>query len=439
MTLLDGRRRRHRLGAALTVLTLLCVAACDAAESDEATDAPVTIRFASYNYGTPDLGGQGVQELIDLFEKEHPNITIKPEGGTSKELYTRVQAQAAAGDPPDIAQIGWSKLASAADNLPIVPIDDLASADEVKTVTSQLLPGAIEAGNVDDKLVAMPFAMSTPTLFVNAKLFRAAGLDPAKPPQTWEEVKAAALTIRSKTQQQGVYLSAANAAKSDFLTQSLINSNGGALLSESGDVQLDSPQAVGALSMLGDLTASGAQPAIADDDAISLFKAGKLGMYVTSTALMASFTKAADGSFELRTAGLPRFGDQPARPTYSGAGLVVLSKDKAEQAAAWEFLTFLTSRIAFGIITEKIGYLPLRTDSAADPALAKRLAQQPSIQPAMTQLADVTPYQSMPGRRSDQARQILQDSAVAPIMLDRADPPSTLAKVDQRITELLAS
>jgi multiple sugar transport system substrate-binding protein len=441
MTITGSARPWWRLGAALTALSALVLAGCSspATSASGPADGPVTIRFASYNYGTPDLGGQGVQQLIDGFRKDHPNITVAPEGGSTAELYTRVQAQAAAGDPPDIAQIGWSKLASAATTLPLVPIDQLADPADVTATTAALVPAALAAGKVDGKLVAMPFAISTPTMFVNAKLFQAAGLDPANPPRTWADVKTAALAIKARTGQQGFYVSAANSAKSDFLTQSLINSNGGSLLSGSGAVQLDSPAAVGALQMLGDLTRSGAQPSIPDEDAVGLFKAGKLGMYVTSTALMASFSAAAKDNFELRTAPLPQFGDQPARPTYSGAGLVVLSKDKARQAAAWEFLKYLSSEPAYTIITQKIGYLPLRTESISDPALAPYLTGQPSIQPALTQLTNVAPYQSMPGPRGDQARQIMQDNAVSPIMLQGADAPSTVATVSKRLHELLGS
>ena len=42
-----------------------------------------------------------------------------------------------------------------------------------------------------DALVAnLPYNISTPILFYNADLFKAAGLDPQRPPQTWSEVKA---------------------------------------------------------------------------------------------------------------------------------------------------------------------------------------------------------------------------------------------------------
>jgi multiple sugar transport system substrate-binding protein len=402
-------------------------------------NGPVTITFESYNYGTPDLGGQGTQELIDNFEKAHPNITIKPSGASAADILPKVQAQTAAGNAPDIAQLGWSKEPAALANLPIVPIADVAPAADVSAQTAGILPQALAAGDVGGKLTAMPYTISTPTLFYNASLFTKAHLDPTKPPTTWAEVKTDALAIKKLGGgAQGAYVDAANAAKSDFLTQSLINSNGGALVSPSGAPQLDSPAAVGALSMLGDLSDSGAQPKISETDATSLFKAGKLGMYVTSTALLASLTKAAAGSFTLKTAGLPAFGTLPAKPTYSGSGLFILSKDAAKRAAAWEFVKYLTSDAGFTVITEKIGYLPLR-QSTVDGAqyLGTYLTAHPAVLPAFKQLTTVTPYQEFSGPHADQARQVLQDDAVSAVMLNGADPAATAKSVNARLLGLV--
>ena len=50
---------------------------------------------------------------------------------------------------------------------------------------------------VDKVLWPMPFNMSSPVLFYNKKAFRAAGLDPEKPPTTLDEVKADARRSRT--------------------------------------------------------------------------------------------------------------------------------------------------------------------------------------------------------------------------------------------------
>ncbi len=45
---------------------------------------------------------------------------------------------------------------------------------------------------MDDQLYSMPFNSSTPVMLYNKDAFKAAGLDPESPPQTFEEVVAAA-------------------------------------------------------------------------------------------------------------------------------------------------------------------------------------------------------------------------------------------------------
>ncbi|MFF2555869.1 ABC transporter substrate-binding protein [Nocardia sp. NPDC058058] len=436
--MIHGKRGGYIAAAVCSVALLPYLAGCGTDSSSSTPDGPVTITFESYNYGTPDLGGKGTAELIDAFQVANPNIKIKPIGVPVKDIYARVQAQAAAGDPPEVAQLGLSKMVAAVSALPVVPITDFVSPADFSKATAGIASPALAAGKVDGKQVAMPFTISTPTLFYNADLFKAAGLNPDQPPKTWADVKTAGLALRKSTDAQGFYSSIANTSKSDFLTQSIINSNGGALLDANGKPQLNTPAAVNALATMKDLTTSGAQPAISDDDAAGLFKSGKLGMYLTSTALLAGLEKAADGHFDLRSAALPAFGDLPTKPTYSGAGLFVLTKDAAKQKAAWKFIEYLTSAEGFKTVTEKIGYLPLRPAIVHDPKyLGPYIDKDPRILPALSQLDNVTPYQSLKGTHGDEARQILQDKAVGPIVFGSATPGSTCEDVNNQMNGLL--
>lgn len=405
-----------------------------------ASAEPVTLVFESYNYGSDDLGGEGTQMLIDEFEAEHPDITIDPIGRPAGDIHTSIQAAAVADQAPDVAQIGWSKWPFVLDTLPWVPIDDIApSAEAYEDHVSGVIPSTLQIGqNAEGQQVGLPYTLSTATMMVNADLFGEAGLDPDSPPQTWEQAEEAALAIVEATDGEGIYVNAANEAKSDFITQSLINSNGGRLLSDDGRVQFDSPEAIEALDVLRRLTESGAQPAITESEATALFEAGQLGMYITSTALLGGLISSTDGVFELTTAGLPAFGDQPVGPTNSGGGLFVFAEEPDKQAAAWEFVKFLTSKRGMTIVAEVIGYLPLRPEIVDDPAyLADFFAEDDRLQPAMQQLETLVPYQFFSGDDATQAREILQDEAVAPIMFTGADPQQVLPQAAADVRDLL--
>lgn len=418
----------------------LVTAACGGdgtADDDTAGDGAVTIVFESYNYGTEGLGGEGMQQLIDEFEAEHPDIRIEPKGTPTGEIHTSVHAQAAAGNPPDVAQIGWSKFGFLLENLPYVPLTEIAPADELERHLADMYPATVELARHDGELTGLPFTVSTPTLFLNADLFRAAGLDPADPPATWTEAKTAAEAIVA-TGAQGIYVDAAGEAKSDFLTQSLIDSNGGRLLGDDGSLRLDSPEAVEALTMLADLSAGGAQPRVGEAEAVAMFQAGQLGMLVTSSALLGGLVAGTEGVFELETAGLPAYDGKDLAPTVSGAGIFVFSQDPEKQRAAWEFVRFATSERGYTILASVIGYLPLRPDIVDDPEyLGDVFARDDRLLPTVAQLESLVPYQVLPGRNGQQALELMQDDAIAPILVSGADPEATLRDVAGRMRDLL--
>lgn len=419
------------------VLAVPVAALPGAALPGSAASDPVTIVFESYNYGTAGLGGEGTQQLIDEFEATHPGIDIDPVGTPTADIHTSVQVKAAAGEAPDVAQIGLSKFAFVLENLPYVPYGDFVDPAALDDHLAGMLPSVAGVAERDGELVGIPYTLSTPTLLINADLFRAAGLDPDAPPSTWDDVQAAAQALVASGA-QGVYVDAAGEAKSDFLTQSLINSNGGRVMDDEGRPTFDSPEAVGALAMLGELTSSGAQPAVSESEAIALFEAGQLGMLVTSTAAFGGLVASTEGVFELDTAPLPAFGDLPVAPTVSGAALFVFSDDPEQQAAAWELVSFLSGDEGQTIVTSQIGYLPLRPAIVgADDGLAPFFAADDRLLTAVEQMASIEPYQVFPGPDGTRATQILQDEAVAPIMLSGADPESTLAAVAGEVNELL--
>jgi multiple sugar transport system substrate-binding protein len=435
-------RAARRLLVLALAATAMLLAACSSNSSSSttsaggsasvggsaSTSAPVTITFLSYTYGQPNPGGEGLSKLLAEFEAANPGIKVNAQSVPVADNLTKLEAESAAGTPPDVTQIGWSKVAQAAATLPFRAFTDVAPAAQWKSTTDGYVPSVISgaAQSSSHSVVALPWLMATPVLFYNASLFKAAGLDPTSPPATVAQVKADALAIKHKTGQAGAYFAVVDPGNSDYLTESVLNSAGGSLVSSAS---VDSAPMVKAMGAMQDLTTSGAQPAVQFDSAESAFEAGKLGMLVYTAAALPTLDKAVSGKFPLQVGAFPGFDGQSAHPTFSGSGLAIMAKDSAHAAAAWKLVQFLTSDTAYQTIGTQMGYLPLRTADAS--YSDKRLG------PALQQLANLAPYTAFPGSQSNQAVVMLQEKAVAPIVLQGANPASTLHSVSQQIASTL--
>jgi multiple sugar transport system substrate-binding protein len=425
---------------ALAAGALLGLSACSTAAPSGTDDAAgtTTITFSSYNYGTQGAAGTGTQKLLDRFAELHPDITVQPQAVATADVLTKTKTAVAAGSPPDVVQMGYSKLAEAFETLPVQSLEAIAG-EEWEPSVEGIQEAFVTTGTSDGEVRALPYTVSVPTLFYNADLFRDAGLDPEKPPATIEEVRSDARAIVDAGH-HGVYFGIVDSAKSDYVTQSVINSAGGSLITPDGGVGLDSDEAVAGLEAVQELTTDGLQPAVGLEDALSDFAGGDLGMFVVSTSVSGQLEAAAEGAFELRSAGFPAFGAGPARPTFSGAGLVVLSEDPARQAAAWELVKFLTSKEGYTMITQDIGYLPLRSDIVDDPEyLGGFFGRDDLLVPPLEQLDTVSPYQSFSGPQANRAVVLLQDEAIEPIVLRDADVRSTLGDTAGRLRDLVGT
>ncbi|MFR9800870.1 ABC transporter substrate-binding protein [Pseudonocardia sp. RS010] len=406
-----------------------------------APDQQVSITFESYNFGQAGPWTDTFTGLLDAFHAEHPNIAVtaqKPQGTSpnpAADTISSVQTQAATGNAPDVVQIGFSDMGFVIDQLGAKSLDDLVGPETVDRNfggANPYAPAAASLGDLDGTTYGVPFVLSTPVLFYNASLFTAAGLDPANPPATWAEVADAATRIKAATGKEGAYADCVTTQAKDWCLQSIIRSNGGRVLSEDRTtLQYAEPQAVQAVSVLADMVKSGASPKFSQQQAVEAFARGDLGMILESSALQGTFGKGAKGAgWELRGAATPSFGDTPSVPTNSGAALYILSDDPAEQRAAWELITFLTSDQAYTDIAKNIGYLPLRT-GLMDSTLKDWAAANPTTGINIEQLDRMEPWVSFPGTDYLQIRDGMMD-AVEKVVLQGADPQATLAEAQQR-------
>lgn len=411
-------------------------------------DQHVAIVFESYNYGLAGAWTDTFNTLIGDFRKKFPNITVtaqKPQGNSpnpATDTISSIQNQTVAGTPPDVAQLGFSDLDYTVHQLGAKPLDTLVSKQEVQRnfdgAKYPYAPKARTLADWDGHTYGVPFVFSTPVLYFNASLFTEAGLDPAKPPTTWQQVAEAATAITGKTGKGGVYVDCLTKTAKDWCFQSLVRSNGGRVISDDRKslTFADAP-VVEVARQQQQLVESGSMPKLNQKQGYEAFARGDIGMILETSAIQGTFTTGAKDKWDLRAAPMPSFAGKATVPTNSGASLHILSNDPAKQRASWELIKFLTSEDAYTKISQGIGYLPLRTGLMDDPAgLKDWSAKNPLLQPNVAQLANMEPWISMPGTNYLQIRDGMMD-AVEAIVFQGKDPQATLTEAREQGAKLL--
>jgi ABC-type glycerol-3-phosphate transport system substrate-binding protein len=105
----------------------------------------------------------------------------------------RMLIATAGGDPPDVAGIHDKDVAQYADQGALQRLDDAVV--EAGIDLAAFTPIWLEIGRYKDRLYALPSTPYTVGLYYNRRLFRAAGLDPDRPPETLDELREYAVRL----------------------------------------------------------------------------------------------------------------------------------------------------------------------------------------------------------------------------------------------------
>lgn len=425
--------KRSLLGLVVFMFSTAVLMAGGGAEAPE--DGSVSIEY--WNINSADFGEQAVLNSIEEFQADNPSIRVlhRYQAGSYGGLLENLQAAIAAGSPPAIAQIGYNNRLFAMNELPHVPIEEFSDVEGYDDFIDGFIDGMLGLVQDSDGVQrGVPYALSVPMLYYNADIFEEAGLDPDSPPQTWQELREAALQIREETGEYGIGLQISTA--NNWLPQTLVESNGGFFLDpDTGEVGVDSSETLEVYRFWQELALEDQSlPVVSDAEQEQAFNGGRLGMYVKTSAALAGIQEQAD--FDLRTAEVPSWGDRPRRLASGGNALFIFANEEDQQAAAFEFIKFLLSKRGQTIWVMDTGYVPLVRDVEDDPDyLQGFFAENPLTSPALNQLPDSVPWMPFPGARGQEAEEVLIEAREA--ILDGSPVEETLRDAADRIRGIL--
>jgi multiple sugar transport system substrate-binding protein len=188
---------------AAILLGLLFLSGCG--KSDEHDDGRTVITFwHSFVSSTQ----PALTELIREFEEQHPHIRIRAQyvpGGDAiiQRLITAIQSRRA----PDIAWVHADYMQHLVQANAIYKMEHFIDGPNGLTEEdmADIYPPLILGASWRDTLYSMPMEATNLALVYNKRLFREAGLDPERPPQTWEELHEYAIKLTVDKSGNGVY------------------------------------------------------------------------------------------------------------------------------------------------------------------------------------------------------------------------------------------
>lgn len=325
---------KKSLALVIASASLLALTACGRSTSADATSdssASITInnKPATGTVTIWAMGNEGdkLSGFVSGFEKENPDVTVKVTAIPWSSAHDKLQTAIAAGNAPDIAQMGTTWMADFAGSFSEVPSN---------FSLSDFSQGPLKAGQVKGKQLGVPWYVDTHVLFYRKDIAEKAGWNRA--PKTWTELKTMAAAMQKvEGVDYGFYIAPSG---TDCFLGNLdsVYSSGGELLKD-GKWNFDSTEVKNGFKLTTALFKEGIADANADVSSgasIANFASGKTAMMIAGPTTISQLSDLdASISSKYATAVLPTAATSTA---FVGGSDFVVFKDSQNAQAAWKFV-----------------------------------------------------------------------------------------------------
>lgn len=275
-----------------------------------------------------------MRSLLDKFERQNPGIQVQFQQLSWDYGLEKIITAIAAGNAPDVVELGTDQ------------VPQFSASGVLQDLTEALAPLKDqyllwEPVTYQGRLYGMPWLAGTRILFYNRELFAEAGLNPAHPPATWEQLYQAAQAIdglRPDIHGVGLHVGQANAPWQQFLPFAW--GNGGQVLSDDAShCLLDQPPVLEALEFYRSLKPFALMGRVAQVD--ELFAEGKVGVQI-SGAWNFSVIPRRNPTLNYGVGLLPRPRMNKGTPaSFAGGEVLVVLKGSKHPEAALKLIRFL--------------------------------------------------------------------------------------------------
>ena len=393
--------------------------------------------------------GERVNDIASDFNRSQSDYKIVPVfKGTYDQTLAAGIAAYRSGNAPAILQVyevGTATMMAA--KKAVVPVTEVFKQAGTPLDQKAFVPtiASYYSDAKTDELVSMPFNSSTPVLYYNKEAFKKAGLDPNRPPKTWDDVrvyaeklKASGMSCGFTTGWQG-WIQLENYSAWHGLPFASENNGFDGL---DAKLEFNKPLQVAHIKFLQDMAKQGTFTYVGrKDEAVSKFYSGDCGILTNSSGSLATIRKYA--KFDFGTGMMPYDASvkgAPQNAIIGGASLWVLAgKDPNVYKGVAKFLAYLSSPAVAAKWHEDTGYLPVTT-AAYDLARSQGFYDKnPGADTAIKQMLNKPPLPYTKGLRLGNMPQIrtVVDEELEQVWAQKKTPQAALDSAVNRGNELL--
>lgn len=373
---------------------------CRSAQPERTPDGRVPVRVFLLLISTDQVAYYDWAERT--YEERHPNVDVLIEqfpGSSLKDFEIKLRLRFASGQTPDVFLVGENAVATFARlglAAPAPPaIERMVQENSVNEMVRQ-------APYVDGTLYGIVNDAVWQELYYNKQMFREAGLDPERPPETWDELLDYADRLTLRDAEGNPIRAGLSLRKTGFKPGTaekwltFLYSAGGQPFSEDGTrAQFNSDAGRRALDFYGDVLFGRNIDSISLEGDQQGFGQGREAMFLREAHVI-RWLHENYPDLDFGVAPIPA---DVASVSSGGSYIFSVSNDSPNQDAAWQFVQFLLSDEAYGRYASIGGLLPVTRSIASLP----RYQDDPNLRAFIEQRVAVPPR--FP--RSDRALDIL--------------------------------
>jgi putative chitobiose transport system substrate-binding protein len=370
-----------------------------------------------------------INGIINEYQKQNPDIIVEWIDMPESIIMQKLMASVAGGVAPDVVNLnpGYSQML--AQNYALVNMDEAVPPEKRDLYFKNLWESTSFEGNS----YSIPWYVTTRVIMYNREIFEKAGLDPAVPPKTWDDVVEYARIIRQKTGQFG-YMPAIRMIE-DFSMQ------GVPIVSDDRkQAVFNSPEGTDVLNWYVNMKNKDIMPvetlAQGYRGALNRYQAGNLGMIIAGPTLLLRIKADSPGVYdntEVAPMPLGKAGIVPA----STMNLVVPRASKHRDIAV-DFALFVTNNENQLAFCKLVPLLPSTKEAASDEFFEKGKGeplQDKAIKISISQLP-IAVDMSLGLKNSPQLSRVMHE-AVETAYYGRKTPKEALDEAASKWNEIL--